>query len=150
MKNTLTDKEKFCLAGFYLTRNADLAYQLSRNKPLTANDDSMHRQANRFVSSRMAKEYLAGIAGASLNQSADVSKRSKSDIVIELNKLASQTSDPRQRTDILLKLADLERMKDDKPVEKDDRIHYFLPLNYPTSCKDCALNPDNAMGIRKG
>lgn len=139
------------MAGFYLTRNADLAYQLSRNKPLNSTDDSMHRQANRFVTSRMAKEYLAGVAGASLNQSDDVSKRSKSDIVIELNKLASQTSDPRQRTDILLKLADLERMKEDKPVNEDDkRIHYFLPLKYPTSCEDCALNPNNTMGIRKG
>lgn len=148
MKNKLTDKEKFCLAGYYLTRNADLAYLLSREKPLTANDTSLHRQANRWVSSRMAKEYLEGLAGSSLNQSADVHNRNKSDIVAELNKLANQTTDPKQRTDILLKLADLERMKEDKPVDDNEQTHFFLPLNYPTSCKDCGLNPDNVLGLK--
>lgn len=148
MKNKLTDKEKFCLAGYYLTRNADLAYLLSREKPLTANDTSLHRQANRWVSSRMAKEYLEGLAGSSLNQSDDVHNRNKSDIVAELNKLANQTTDPKQRTDILLKLADLERMKEDKQVDDNEQIHFFLPLHYPTSCKDCGLNPDNVLGLK--
>ena len=62
--------------------------------------------------------------------------REKEDIVRELNILADITKDPKQKTEILMKLADLQQMKRD-PVDdtEDNTVHYYLPL----SCHKCSL-----------
>lgn len=41
--------------------------------------------------------------------------------------------------DITAKIADYARIKQDEIKEEDTTIHYFIPVNYPTSCKDCLL-----------
>ena len=46
------------------------------------------------------------------------------------------TKDPKQKTEILMKLADLQQMKKD-PVDEteDNTVHYYLPL----TCYKCSL-----------
>ena len=57
-------------------------------------------------------------------------------IVSELNILADATKDPKQKTEILMKLADLQQMKKDATKEEEDNtVHYYLPLN----CRNCEL-----------
>ena len=57
-------------------------------------------------------------------------------IVSELNILADATKDPKQKTEILMKLADLQQMKKDTTKEEEDNtIHYYLPIN----CSSCEL-----------
>lgn len=141
MKVGLSETEKVCLAGYYLTHDVDTAYRLSREgKPMTDKADIVHKMALRWARSNSAKEYLSGLVNAGINKSAEIKNRSKSDIVKELNQLANKASDPKQRTDILLKLADFERMKEEKPTsEEDKRIIYYLPAKYPTKCSECLL-----------
>jgi hypothetical protein len=153
MKKGLNDIEKFCLCGYFLTKDADTAYKLSRKRENGATPENVHRLALRWVRSQDAKEYLESIAAVhvqSVKGKAGENRRSKEDIIRELNVLATSVHDPKQRTEILLKLADLERMKDEPSQEEaeNNTVHYYVPLNYPTSCKDCAMNPSNPMGIK--
>ena len=54
----------------------------------------------------------------------------------ELNTLVNATRDPKQKTEILMKLADLQQMKKDKTQdEEDNTIHFYIPIN----CYQCPL-----------
>lgn len=136
-KNSLTDIEKFCLDAWMTNHNADLAYILSRSKPIKATPDNLHRLALRWLRSEPVKEYLSERGAISIAQAeADEQiNRSKSDIVKELNVLANSCKDAKQRTEILLKLADLQRMKEDSNKDDKDLVHFFLPIQ----CYNCSL-----------
>lgn len=151
MKKGLSEIEKFSLAGYFVLHDVDFAYKVSRaGKPMTDKKDILHKMALRWVRSKAAKDFLSDLANVSLNQSADTKNRSKSDIVKELNQLANKTGDPKQRTDILLKLADLERMKEEKPTAEDEqKIRYYLPVHYPTSCENCLLKLNGVTSIKE-
>ena len=47
MKKGLNEIERFCLAGFFITHDADMAYKLSRKQKPCATDDNIHRLALR-------------------------------------------------------------------------------------------------------
>ncbi len=144
MKKGLNDVEKFCLAGYHVTKNADMAYKLSRKRDTASTPENAHRLALRWVRSKDAVKYLQGLSALSLKQVEGEDERDKTDIVRELNALASSTHDPKLRTEILMKLADLQKMKEDRSeTEGDGLIHYYLPVNYPTDCRSCLLNPKN-------
>lgn len=38
-------------------------------------------------------------------------------------------------------IVDVTRMKQEETKKEDDTRHYYLPVNYPTSCQNCLLNP---------
>lgn len=138
-KSRLTDIEKFCIDAWMCNKNADLAYSLSREKPINANPENLHRLALRWLRSDHVKEYLeerGAIAIAHAQTDNQPKNRDKMDIVRELNTLANSCKDAKQRTEILLKLADLQRMKETpNNNEEKELIHYYLPL----SCNNCSL-----------
>lgn len=139
---TLSDLEKFCLDAFlFNNENLHLAYKLSRRGEVTATDN-LHRLALRWLRSPDVKSYIDDHKILLLEKAAkpdDPNKpknRDKDDIVAELNTLANATRDPKQKTEILMKLADLQQMKKDKTQEEEDTtIHYYLPI----SCYNCEL-----------
>lgn len=59
--------------------------------------------------------------------------RDKDSILRELEREAA-TAKGKIRADILIRIADLQRMKDEESKEKEERVHYYLPLPI---CKDC-------------
>lgn len=141
MKKGLTDKEKFCLCGYFITHDADTAYLLARGGKKNANDTSLHRMALRWVRNPMAQEYLKTIAPTGFQSLGDTQNRDKEAIITELNTLANQSKDPKERTQILMKLADLQNMKEESAndEETESPIKYVLPVRYPTSCNNCLL-----------
>lgn len=141
MKKGLNEIERFCLAGFFVTRDADMAYKLSRKQKPCATDDNIHRLALRWVRSDDAKKYLDELAAVNIQKADNENNenRDKAAIIRELNTLASSTHDTKLRAELLMRLADMERMKDKESEEEDTTIHYYLPVNYPTSHKDCLL-----------
>lgn len=141
MKKGLNEIERFCLAGFFVTHDADMAYKLSRKQKPCATDDNIHRLALRWVRSDDAKKYLDELAAVNIQKADNENNenRDKAAIIRELNTLASSTHDTKLRAELLMRLADLERMKDKESEEEDTTIHYYLPVNYPTSHKDCLL-----------
>lgn len=137
-KNRLSDIEKFCLDAWMMNHNADLAYTLSRGKPITATPGNLHRLALRWLRSDHVKEYLeerGAIAIAQAENDEQTTNRRKSDIVRELNILANSCNDPKQRTEILLKLADLQRMKEDANKDDTELVHFYVPIQ----CHNCSL-----------
>ena len=138
-KNRLTDIEKFCLDAWMSNKNADLAYSLSREKPITATPENLHRLALRWLRSDHVKEYLeerGAVIIAQAETDDQPKNRAKEDIVKELNILANSCKDPKQRTEILLKLADLQRMKDEPTKEEEpELVHFYVPI----TCHQCSL-----------
>lgn len=139
---TLSDIEKFCLDAYiFNSENLHLAYRLSRRGEVTATDN-LHRLALRWLRTQDVKEYidnrriLLQEKAAKPDDPDKPKNRGKDDIVAELNILANATKDPKQKTEILMKLADLQQMKKDKTQdEEDNTIHFYLPI----SCHQCPL-----------
>ena len=138
----LTMEEKFCRDAYLLNGDVDKAYTLSRrNRIKTDNQDTIHRMALRWLRSEYVKKYLNERSillqdRATEGNKPKAGRRDKDAIVSELNILADATKDPKQKTEILMKLADLQQMKKDVTKEEEDNtIHYYLPLN----CRNCEL-----------
>lgn len=138
-KNRLTDIEKFCLDAWMTNKNADLAYTLSRGKPITATPENLHRLALRWLRSDHVREYIEERGAIIISEGAaegQPKNRAKEDIVKELNILANSCKDAKQRTEILLKLADLQRMKDEPNKEVEpELVHFYVPIQ----CHNCNL-----------
>lgn len=154
-KQNLTPIEKFCLAGYHITKDADLAWKLSRPNEPTATPENVHRLALRWLRGKEQKKYLESLSATALNEAnnSGESIRDKSDIVKELNALATSTHDPKLRAEILMKVADLERMKDEvsDEEEKEKQIHFYIPVSYPRNCGECLLwQNGKAKGQRNG
>lgn len=152
MKKGLNDREKFCLAGYSVTRDADTAYQLARGGKKNASDTSLHRMALRWVRSRQAQDFLKEISTADLHPLSNEQDidRDKQSVIHELNILASQSKDPKERSAILMKLADLQNMRETPIARGDDlKVQYYLPVRYPTSCQDCLLRINGVSSIEE-
>lgn len=149
-KRGLSDLEKFCLCGYFHTKDADMAYRLARGEEVKATDFNLHRMALRWLRSSLAQEYLKALQGAALATSEDTDNRSKDDVISELNRLANQVKEPKERATILMKLADLQNMKDEpteQEKELEQKIRYHLPVRYPTSCDDCLIRLNGVNSI---
>lgn len=141
---SLSERERFCIdAVLFNSDNTDLAYILSREKPYQGSKDNLHRLALRWLRSSEVKAYIdekriviADKAEKKFSTPEQNANREKEDIVRELNILADITKDPKLKTEILMKLADLKQMKRD-PVDdtEDNTVHYYLPL----TCYKCSL-----------
>ena len=59
--------------------------------------------------------------------------KSKDGMIDALAEQAAEATDPKQKADILMKIADLQRMKQDENTEKEKLVHYYLPLR----CEVC-------------
>lgn len=149
MKKELSARERVLLAGYSITRDVDTAYMLLRGEDKhTATDHNVHRMALRWIRGHLQQEYLQQLGRALCTN--DEANRSKEDVVSELNVLASKVTDPKDRAAILMKLADLQNMKDEptEPTEQEKVIHYYLPVRYPTNCKECLLYTNNVKSVK--
>ena len=68
------------------------------------------------------------------DESEDLEKyKSKDQMILELSKSLKGTTG-KERADILMKIADLQRMKQEETKEAEERVHFYLPLPI---CKNC-------------
>lgn len=68
--------------------------------------------------------------------------------LLKARKLVKQNS--KEWLDMTAKIADYARIKQDEIKEEDTIIHYYLPVNYPKTCKDCLLwQNGKAIGQKK-
>lgn len=65
-----------------------------------------------------------------------INKESK---IIELQKKLEDTNDPKMWLAINQQIIDVTRMKQEEVKKDDNTIHYYIPVNYPTSCKNCLV-----------
>ena len=138
-KSQLTEIEKFCLDAYLVNKDADMCFTLSRKRTLTATPENVHRLALRWLRNDFVKDYLserqAMLNQVSSSKQKENGNRTKEQLIDELNILASSTADPKTRTDILLKLADMAGMKKEETKSEDTTIHFYMPL----VCHQCEL-----------
>lgn len=135
----LSDLERFCLIGYIYTKDATSAYIASRGKKLTAAPKSLTVQVSRWLNSPEVQAFIEversrRFTAISL-ESVDTDNRSKDDVIRDLNILATQESEPRRKSEILMKIADLQQMKKQEESDKESLVKYYMPLK----CNQCAL-----------
>lgn len=149
----LTDAEKICLDGFLIsdlppTTKSIVAYRASRPTESKANDQAIYTQARRWLNTPKCKYYLEDKA-SQLNidirgvRKVEVKKdnndgnvlRSKEETLEELNRLASSTTDPKLKAELLMKIAELSNWRKEPQTEGSEQIKYYLPLK----CTQCQL-----------
>lgn len=62
-----------------------------------------------------------------------VDLRTKDGVLTALETELKNVTDPKQRTEIIGKIADLQRMKNEEDKQSRELIHYYLPLR----CEEC-------------
>lgn len=68
--------------------------------------------------------------------------------LLKARKLVKQNS--KEWLDMTAKIADYARIKQDEIKEEDTTIHYYLPVNYPKTCKECLIwQNGKAIGQKK-
>lgn len=131
-RRELTEKEKFCIVGYLGTKDAVMAYTLSRDTPPTDNEASRKVQVSRWLNSRAVSEFIETRQRATCQQTKeernDTENRKREDAVAELNALIDAAPDAKTKGDLLLKLADLNRWKQAEVPEEDKRICFYIPL----------------------
>ena len=131
-RRELTDKEKFCIVGYLGTKDANMAYILSRDTPPTDNEASRKVQVSRWLNSRAVSEFIETRQRATCQQSkeerTDTENRKREDAVAELNALIDAAPDAKTKGDLLLKLADLQRWKQAELTEEDKHVTFYIPL----------------------
>lgn len=138
--NKLSDREKFCLEAYQLTKNKELAYLCSRPNKSNAKGPSLAAQVSRWFQSEPVQEWI---------KQYNETRRIKQTICDENNgnvdreellrglsiSFRDPTIDERTRADIGLKIATLEAWKGKQDGEEESKIRYYMPLK----CKDCVL-----------
>ena len=80
-------------------------------------------------------EELPDIKGRKKKKENVLDLRDKDSIIEALAEQYDKALDPKVKTDIAMKAADLQRMKNDETKNEEQLRHFFLPLR----CKDCSL-----------
>lgn len=133
----LSDREKFCLDAYLQNNNAELAYLCSRKGNTKANAASLKSLVSRWINSPEVQAYITLERERKYTQLNMESKenRSKEDVATELNIIATQTNDPKQKAEILMKLADLQNFKKKEDERAESKITYYMQVK----CSNCPI-----------
>lgn len=119
------------LSGYTNSEAYDIAY--SENVALSAKWKIDDRE--RVLASEGYKRAYEERRNARKYTTENVEIRDKTDVVKEINVLISQTSDIKQKGDLLKVLADIQQMKKDATGIDDDPVSFYFPI----SCEKCPL-----------
>jgi len=136
----LSAREKVALCGYILTDDLLTAYQLVR-PATTATATNQQRQALRWLRLPHCQAYVKDIKAAMYRRAQETTDSDTPDLtdrdnlLMELQRQYKAATEVKTRTDILARIADITRMKQqDERKEDEERIHYYLPMK-------CALCP---------
>ena len=137
----LTARERYCLDAYLLNEDADLCYQLATGRSdEDCKVENFHKMALRYIRLKHIAEYLATrrteLNGRkdSARENARGSYRTKEEV---LNALIAELPyvSGKDRADLLMKIADLQRMKQEENIAEDNTVHFYLPV----TCHMCDL-----------
>lgn len=105
---------------------------------LLANENVKQRIADtRRVLSEKQKEAIKQTSRKERNAVVDTAM-SKEQMLYDLQTaVAGMSPGSKEWLDTKKLIVDVTRMKQDEVAKDDSTIHYFLPVQYPTGCKDC-------------
>jgi hypothetical protein len=135
----LTEKERFCLQAYLVTKDKRMAFVCSREKPLKVDAGegfrvNLSKWFNSDKVQSFIQEHQTQVRADAIDRGIDNLDIGKAELVRELTILFRNEKDPKLKADIGMKLADLQQMKKEQ-TEQDEQIKYYLPLQ----CSSCAL-----------
>jgi hypothetical protein len=150
MKTELSQIEKTALAGYMVIGDIDAAYSCI-NKNSKANGEMFHKMALKWSRNELCKKFMDNQRvlneKKARDEYEDKIKKQKGDpktigkdltdkqnVITELQILYNAEGNSKTKSDILMKIADLERMKNESPKEEENRVHYYIPLK---QCEHC-------------
>lgn len=149
--NKLSEREKFCLEGYMITKNKDLAYLCSRPNKSNANGASLVAQVSRWFVSAPVKEWIKQYEEThrirqEMSENSD-DPMTRDELVRELTlTLRDPSVDRKTKADVGLKLASLENWKKTEDDQSEEnKIKYYLPLK----CSQCQLYKNAANKLNK-
>ena len=108
--------------------------------------DMLEKEMNRLESLKSVQKRIAEVTGARSSEKeeftpeelAKATSKEKilSDLVIAQRRQKQGSPDWLKTTALI---ADYNKIKQDDIQVEDTTVHFYLPKNYPTSCKDCLL-----------
>lgn len=130
-------------------RDAYIAIGLAKT---SLTDDYNERQMDKIISEENFQSYYATVQRTitkKLKKNAEREQTenanddnfdpsSKESIIEHLTRCYQEATDTKQKADILTKIADLQRMKQDENLEEDQLVHYYMPIQ----CSICKLYED--------
>lgn len=145
----LTEKERFCLQAYLVTKDKRMAFICSREKPLKADSGegfrvNLSKWFNSDKVQAFIQEYQTQVRAELIDKGMEGQDIGKAELVRELTILFRNEKDPRLKADIGMKLADLQQMKKEQ-TEQGEQINYYLPLQ----CSKCALYIKEKEAIEK-
>lgn len=145
------------------SRDVMLAHLIAANLPMGDAFDAIYR-SSASDKELACRRYLAGnpkvdvLVNALRDGSADrdaadavrpkldnIDLRTKDGVLTALEAELKNADDTKQRTDIIGKIADLQRMKNEEDKENRKLIHYYLPLR----CEECPYKEKVDQLLRK-
>ena len=134
----LTEKERFCLQAYLITKDKKMAFVCSREKPLKSEGEGFRVNLSKWFNSdkvqAFIQEYQTQSRASDIDRGMEGQDIGKAELVRELTILFRREKDPKLKADIGMKLADLQQMKKEQ-TEQEEQIKYYLPLQ----CSKCAL-----------
>ena len=140
--------EDICLAVLIASGIPDIDALRVVYKVQAASDTKASAYYNKLLSERpQLAKYIADLNKGKVSSADGSDKRdlrTKSGMLDALEEAARETDDAKQRADIYIKMADLQRMKNDEDTEKESYVHYYLPLR----CDQCPYRPADDVDTR--
>jgi hypothetical protein len=145
MKKELSQIEKTALAGYMIVGDEDAAYQCV-NPDSKSDKIIFHRMSLRWLRDKRCVSFMNDqrtLMQARARKELEKQIKSnpsgkdltnKGNVIEELQVLYNAETNAKAKSDILMKIADLERMKQETPKEEEERVHYYLPRK---ECENC-------------
>lgn len=155
----LTEKEVYLASLIAAGHSDEEAYSLIY-EPNTLSDESLHVLVGRVTSRKKGIKDLVdtltrvnmkgltvqiGSANDAMNKKlgrkgrkkayTEFDPTNKDSIIRVLSEQLEVATDPKTKTDIAMKIADLQRMKQDENKDEQELVHFYLPI----TCKRCSL-----------
>ena len=150
MKKELSPIEKVALCGYLLTNDIDSSYKCI-HKDSKASIEIQHRMALRWLRDPKCTAFLSQQRTLLEKKAREELERAikenphgkdltdKGNVIQELQILYSAETNAKVKADILMKIADLERMKQETPKEQEELVHFYLPR---PECEGCPFSKE--------
>lgn len=141
-KDILSPIEKVALSGYLLTNDIDSSYECV-NHDSNAMPDIRHRMALRWLRSEKCKNYLDDQRAILQNKAIstvtdDNDLTDRSNLLRELQVQYRAASTPKEKSDILSRIADIQQMKKLQDAkEQEQLVHFYLPR---PECEGCPFS----------
>lgn len=106
----------------------------------------LEREMNKLESLESVKKRIADVQGEHSDSADKLSpeelakatskEQILTDLVVARKKMKEGTKEWTEQTRLIAEYA---RIKQDEIQTEDTTVHYYLPVNYPQSCKDCLI-----------